>query len=116
MLVFCPTCSNVLHISRNRPSDEYPEGRNRWECRTCPYEYTLTAPWYERKMMARKEVEDVMGGKDAWANVDKTDAQCPREGCDGSYAFFYQVQIRSADEPMTTFYKCTDCGQRWKEN
>lgn len=32
-------------------------------------------------------------------------AQCPREGCDGSSAFFYQVQIRSADEPMTTFYK-----------
>ena len=23
--------------------------------------------------MKRKEVEDVMGGKDAWANVDKTD-------------------------------------------
>jgi hypothetical protein len=34
-----------------------------------------------------------------------TPAQCPREGCDGSQAFFYQVQIRSADEPMTTFYK-----------
>ena len=32
-------------------------------------------------------------------------AQCPREGCDGDKAFFYQVQIRSADEPMTTFYK-----------
>ena len=72
-------------------------------------------------------MEDVMGGKDAWANVDKTDgmfrqrrgqlvwweelmwdgylAQCPREGCDGSQAFFYQVQIRSADEPMTIFLK-----------
>ena len=34
-----------------------------------------------------------------------TPAQCAREGCDGSEAFFYQVQIRSADEPMTTFYK-----------
>lgn len=32
-------------------------------------------------------------------------AQCPREGCEGAQAFFYQVQIRSADEPMTTFYK-----------
>lgn len=97
-------------------------------------------------------MEDVMGGKDAWANVDKTDgklqsvsllsrrsakglpqrfrddrdrggplnfcrspltlntiAQCPREGCDGSQAFFYQVQIRSADEPMTTFLKVGLC-------
>ena len=34
-------------------------------------------------------------------------AQCPREGCGGGEAFFYQVQIRSADEPMTTFYKVT---------
>jgi hypothetical protein len=32
-------------------------------------------------------------------------AQCPSEDCDSSSAFFYQVQIRSADEPMTTFYK-----------
>ena len=25
--------------------------------------------------MVRKEVEDVIGGKDAWANVDKTDGE-----------------------------------------
>jgi hypothetical protein len=32
-------------------------------------------------------------------------AQCPAEDCEGDRAFFYQLQIRSADEPMTTFYK-----------
>jgi hypothetical protein len=31
--------------------------------------------------------------------------QCPNEKCDGQQAFFFQVQIRSADEPMTSFYK-----------
>lgn len=36
--------------------------------------------------------------------IPKT-AQCPRENCDNGRAFFYQIQIRSADEPMTTFYK-----------
>ena len=36
--------------------------------------------------------------------------QCPREGCDNSQAAFYQVQIRSADEPMTTFYKVRTSG------
>ena len=30
--------------------------------------------------MKRKEVEDVMGGKDAWANVDKTDGRDPVRG------------------------------------
>lgn len=28
-------------------------------------------------------------------------------------AFFVQMQIRSADEPMTTFYRCTRCANRW---
>lgn len=32
-------------------------------------------------------------------------AQCKDEKCDGSRAYFYQLQIRSADEPMTTFFR-----------
>ena len=27
---------------------------------------------------------------------------------------FYQLQTRSADEPMTTFVTCLNCGNRWK--
>ena len=27
---------------------------------------------------------------------------------------YYQMQTRSADEPMTTFVTCLDCGKRWK--
>lgn len=27
---------------------------------------------------------------------------------------FYQLQTRSADEPMTTFVSCLNCGKRWK--
>jgi hypothetical protein len=41
---------------------------------------------------------------------------CPN--CSYGQAYFMQIQIRSADEPMTTFYKCCniDCSHRWKEN
>lgn len=60
---------------------------------------------YNRKELDRKEVDDVLGGEGAWDNVDQTTAQCPVEACDGSRAYFFQLQIRSADEPMTTFYK-----------
>ena len=46
------------------------------------------------------------GGERRWKTLTVLSiAQCPREGCGGGEAFFYQVQIRSADEPMTTFYK-----------
>jgi hypothetical protein len=55
--------------------------------------------------MKRKEVDDVMGGEGAWDNVDQTEMMCPVDVCEGQRAYFYMVQIRSADEPMTTFYK-----------
>ncbi|EEH04766.1 DNA-directed RNA polymerase III [Histoplasma capsulatum var. duboisii H88] len=115
-LTFCPNCSNALTISRADPSPRYPLGVNRFECRTCPYQYILDRTYYERTEMKRKEVSDVLGGKDEWKNADSQGTQCPAEGCDGDRAYFYQLQIRSADEPMTTFFKCTTCGARWREN
>lgn len=79
--------------------------RNRLECRTCPFEYAITAPIYSRRHFERKERDIVFGGPGEWDNADKTRAQCTREGCNGDEAAFFQVQIRSADEPMTTFLK-----------
>ncbi|KAM6929055.1 transcription elongation factor A protein 2 [Lycodopsis pacificus] len=34
--------------------------------------------------------------------------------CRGKSCSYTQVQIRSADEPMTTFVLCNGCGNRWK--
>lgn len=70
---------------------------------------------YDRQILPRKDVDDVLGGDGAWDNVDQTAAQCPKE-CGGSKAYFFQLQIRSADEPMTTFYKCVECSHQWREN
>lgn len=35
--------------------------------------------------------------------------------CSYHQAYFMEVQTRSADEPATLFFKCVQCGQRWKE-
>lgn len=71
---------------------------------------------FDRKNLERKQVDDVLGGDQAWENVDQTTAQCPVDTCGGTKAYFFQLQIRSADEPMTTFYKCCQCGHQWREN
>lgn len=43
----------------------------------------------------------------------KTDLiKCPK--CKKSNTTYNQVQTRSADEPMTTFCYCNECGHRWK--
>ena len=34
--------------------------------------------------------------------------------CRSNRTTYYQVQLRSADEPMTTFVNCIDCGNRWR--
>lgn len=154
----CPTCSNMLRVSAVPPGDPTTEdfvGQNRFECLTCPYHFVINKRYYERKYMKKKEVEDILGGKGAWDNVDKTEGmlrstqaiaaahaeadacktvQCPNEKCRNHEAYWYQLQIRSADEPMTAFYKvslhlpkvlaygpltdalqCTQCAKEWRE-
>jgi transcription elongation factor S-II len=34
--------------------------------------------------------------------------------CKSTKCTYYQLQTRSADEPMTTFVTCINCGTRWK--
>lgn len=34
--------------------------------------------------------------------------------CKSKECNYYQMQTRSADEPMTTFVSCINCGSRWK--
>lgn len=111
MLSFCPNCSNMLLITLGN------DGCNKFYCPTCPYEFKINGfNVFERNKLVRKEVDDVLGGEGFWDNVDQTATQCPVDTCGGDKAYFYQLQIRSADEPMTTFYKCTKCGHKWREN
>jgi len=51
----------------------------------------------------------------AWLCCPLPAASCPK--CQHSHAYFMQIQIRSADEPMTMFFKCCNptCNHRWRE-
>jgi DNA-directed RNA polymerase subunit M/transcription elongation factor TFIIS len=41
-----------------------------------------------------------------------THVKCSR--CKQNEVWYYESQTRSADEPMTTFYRCKHCRHRWK--
>jgi len=73
-------------------------------CSTCPYVFKIKRKLVSRSQShALKEVDDIMGGAAMWENADATDATCPE--CDHRRAYYYQMQTRSADEPMTNFYR-----------
>eukprot|EP00033_Pygsuia_biforma_P000822 GCRY01000956.1.p1 GENE.GCRY01000956.1~~GCRY01000956.1.p1 ORF type:complete len:108 (+),score=20.48 GCRY01000956.1:215-538(+) len=106
-MLFCPHCSNMLFVEH---SDEV-----QFFCQTCPYVHRVVKEIVKQLPVAPKKVDDVLGGAETWENVDATDVKCPK--CGFGRAFFMLIQIRSADEPMTEFYKCCspECGHQWRE-
>ena len=104
---FCPLCGNMLLM------EEGGHGM-RFCCPTCPYLHNLRRVYSSKVPIKKKQVDDVLGGDNAWENVDRTNARCPQ--CSHDTAFFMQIQIRSADEPSTTFYRCVRCAKQWNDN
>ena len=67
MLIITPI--PAAHCS---PEDTSLAGKNRFECRTCPYQMVLDRRYYERKTYdSNKTTEDVLGGAASWEGVDK---------------------------------------------
>uniref|UniRef100_A0A5S6R1C8 DNA-directed RNA polymerase subunit n=1 Tax=Trichuris muris TaxID=70415 RepID=A0A5S6R1C8_TRIMR len=108
MLVFCPFCSNLLSI-------EFRDDESYLTCPSCTYAYRITQQLTYCTYPKMKEISNVLGGPGAWENAQKTNERCPK--CSHDSAYFMQLQTRSADEPMTTFYRCANnaCAHRWKD-
>ena len=86
-------------------------------CNACPYVQCITERTTVQVALKRKEVDDVLGGEEAWQNARQTSqALCPK--CNGKTAYYMELQTRSADEPSTIYYRCADfsCKTRWNEN
>jgi len=64
-----------------------------------------------------KELLDEKNKRDKMLYETRTETatdmfQCGR--CKEKKCTYYQLQTRSADEPMTTYVTCLNCGKRWK--
>lgn len=62
------------------------------------------------KLIAEKRERD----KNIYDVQQKIDSEFKCRRCKNNNCTYYQLQTRSADEPMTTFVSCLTCGNRWK--
>ena len=69
---------------------------------------TIWKPLIEKQ----QKIAESMLTKKLTANT--TSFKC--RGCDSKNCSYYQMQIRSADEPMTSFVTCIDCDNNWRVN
>ena len=84
-MLFCPTCGNIL-LTEKTMTDF------RFYCRTCPYVFLVETKFENKMHLERKEVDDVLGGKEAWKDVDQTNVQCPNiENCGSNRAYFKKL-------------------------
>ncbi|XP_017785818.1 PREDICTED: DNA-directed RNA polymerase III subunit RPC10 [Nicrophorus vespilloides] len=108
MIPFCPLCGNLMFVQEKG-------ARIQLVCNICPIFQVITKTVTSKTYYKLKEIDDVLGGAEAWKNVDSTEERCPK--CAYPRAFFMQIQTRSADEPMTTFYRCCniECSHNWRD-
>ncbi|KAK9314345.1 transcription factor S-II, central domain-containing protein [Lipomyces starkeyi] len=64
----------------------------------------------EIKRLEEKNLFNAQGAKEQRAVTDRF--TCGK--CKQKKVSYYQLQTRSADEPLTTFCTCENCGNRWK--
>jgi transcription elongation factor S-II len=61
------------------------------------------------EQQVKQEIRALEGDKDMSSNMFKC------KGCGKSQTTYYELQTRSADEPMTIFIRCIPCGKQWRQ-
>lgn len=108
---FCPECGSIMKKKNE-------EGLRILACTQCNHEEPLEDESAD-KYKAKKEMdkhpseETIVIDEDEIDTKPKTNEKCPE--CGNNEAYHWQIQTRSADEPATRFFKCTECGNTWRD-
>jgi len=106
MIKFCPKCGNLLKPEK---------GSDKLVCRVCGYAEKMDskvsiAITTSRQKKAKEIIIDE-GGESH--KMPTAEVNCPK--CGNGIAYWWLVQTRRADEPPTTFYRCTKCNYTWRD-
>jgi len=66
--------------------------------------------WFTLKDKLLQREQKILEGNKSRATDEFKCKRCNKKECT-----YYQLQIRSADEPMTTFITCLNCGKEWRQ-
>jgi DNA-directed RNA polymerase subunit M len=86
-------------------------------CSSCDHEQTKDADAAEAFVSTEEQSTDDVIETEEGANFEgkptADDVTC--EECGHGKAWYTIKQTGSADEPPTRFFKCQECGHRWRE-
>lgn len=110
---FCPKCGKLLHTDKDK------KGNNILICLKCGYKRDLAQN--EQVIHTEKVQHDfvremtvVMNENQADSTKPTKEIYCPK--CKKNQKVnFWMLQTRSADESPTRFFRCTVCGETWRE-
>jgi transcription elongation factor S-II len=71
--------------------------------------YEMDTDTWAPLIEAKQERDKLLYDTKQECNSEFTCGKCKKNNCS-----YYQLQTRSADEPMTTFVNCLSCGNRWR--
>lgn len=103
---FCPKCGSIiLPIKKGN--------KTIMKCPSCNYRSNK-----KENIILKEEIELAKENKieiidKSVTTLPKTDAECPK--CHNDKAYYWLVQTRAADEAATRFFRCTKCGNTWRE-
>ena len=101
---FCDDCGSMMHA-------DGPE----MVCSGCgarvPKDEEVAASFVSTESQTDSDVIET--SEDA-ADEGKPTAEVECEECGAERAWYTIKQTGSADEPPTRFFKCTECGHRWR--
>jgi len=105
----------------NIDSKSYVGNRNlilRWRCGEFRLRDVGSLSSYDLKPDQWKDLKDQQVRRDQRileGNLSMATDRFRCSGCHKKMCSYYELQTRSADEPMTIFIKCLNCGKQWKQ-